>query len=411
VSELLDSTLAFCGGRRFFFKYISANDAGTSGTHQSGFYMPRTTWPLFLDCAGKRGENLESEARIHWCDGLVTDSRYEWYGEGTRSEYRLTRFGRGFSYRDDAHVGSLLVMARDSDGEFWAAVLDADDDIDSFLSHVGSDSSQAGHVLGLEDTSMVLPPARFRGNDAYLGGLEAKSMVLPLVSERDLFGQYISSSLDDFPSTEHVASQAREIQRKTHPVDELGKPDAALLDWEATEYRLFQALERRSYGPRILEPFSSVDALVEFANTVLNRRKSRAGKSLEHHLRYLFQQAHLSTTYNGETEHGNKPDFVFPGIRQYLSGSFPQSKLVFLGVKTTCKDRWRQILDEADRIGTKHLFTLQRGISANQLRQMEQKHVVLVVPESYQISFPAEFRSSLMSLKQFIEMAKERIAE
>jgi hypothetical protein len=31
-----------------------------------------------------------------------------------------------------------------------------------------------------------------------------------------------------------------------------------------------------------------------------------------------------------------------------------------LGVKTTCSDRWRQVLAEADRIQLKHLLTLHR---------------------------------------------------
>ena len=35
-------------------------------------------------------------------------------------------------------------------------------------------------------------------------------------------------------------------------------------------------------------------------------------------------------------------------------------------VKSTCKDRWRQVLSEADRIPNKHLFTLEAAISENQ---------------------------------------------
>lgn len=54
---------------------------------------------------------------------------------------------------------------------------------------------------------------------------------------------------------------------------------------------------------------------------------------------------------------------------------FPANKLVFLGAKTTCKDRWRQVLNEADRIETKYLFTLQQGISKNQLREMKHEHL------------------------------------
>jgi hypothetical protein len=40
-----------------------------------------------------------------------------------------------------------------------------------------------------------------------------------------------------------------------------------------------------------------------------------------------------------------------------------------LGSKSTLKDRWRQVLDEADRITHKHLLTLSRACrKARQMR-------------------------------------------
>jgi len=51
-----------------------------------------------------------------------------------------------------------------------------------------------------------------------------------------------------------------------------------------------------------------------------------------------------------------------------------------LTLVTTCKDRWRQVINEADRIPEKHLFTLQPTISKNQLREMTDEKVHLVVP-------------------------------
>ncbi len=49
-----------------------------------------------------------------------------------------------------------------------------------------------------------------------------------------------------------------------------------------------------------------------------------------------------------------------------------------LAVKTTCKDRWRQILNEAQRIKPKHLLTLQEGVSHRQFDEMqESKNLVL----------------------------------
>ncbi|MEA2041667.1 MAG: type II restriction endonuclease, partial [Bacteroidota bacterium] len=77
-------------------------------------------------------------------------------------------------------------------------------------------------------------------------------------------------------------------------------------------------------------------------------------------------------------------------------------KLVFLGAKTTCKDRWRQIVGEADKIPQKHLFTLQQGISANQLNEMKISGVTLVVPKPYLTSFPKQCREDIWTLDKFV---------
>ena len=104
------------------------------------------------------------------------------------------------------------------------------------------------------------------------------------------------------------------------------------------------------------------------------------------------------------TENNKKPDFLFPNIESYNDPKFDSRKLILLASKTTCKDRWRQILNEADRIETKHLFTLQQGISKNQLQEMNKYNVQLVVPKEYKSSFPKEYRSNILVLDQFIKM-------
>lgn len=78
------------------------------------------------------------------------------------------------------------------------------------------------------------------------------------------------------------------------------------------------------------------------------------------------------------------------------------------GERGSNKDRWRQVLNEADRIGTKYLFTLQPSISANQLQEMKHERVVLVIPEDNRNSFDDRYRSDLLSLKQFISIVKEK---
>ena len=73
-----------------------------------------------------------------------------------------------------------------------------------------------------------------------------------------------------------------------------------------------------------------------------------------------------------------------------------------LALKTTCKDRWRQILNEAARIGKKHLLTLQEGVSIEQHKEMEEEGVILVVPKKLMTFFPDEVRQKLLTLESFI---------
>src|SRR5271157_1349950 len=79
-------------------KFISPNDVGQTGGHQCGYYLPKSLWEMFTVHPPRKGRNAESAVQVIWQEELVTESRVKWYGKGTRSEYRLTRFGRGFPF-------------------------------------------------------------------------------------------------------------------------------------------------------------------------------------------------------------------------------------------------------------------------------------------------------------------------
>lgn len=192
------------------------------------------------------------------------------------------------------------------------------------------------------------------------------------------------------------------------------RPDAKLLSWTDVEYRLFRTIESQRLNTVISIGFSTVDEFLQCANQVLNRRKSRAGKSLEHHLAAIFNVNGVSFVEQMITEGNKKPDFVFPSADAYHDKSFPADKLVFLAAKTTCKDRWRQILVEADRFQgkTKYLCTLQRGMSTRQMDEMAAEKVRLVVPRPYIGYYPVEKQSDILDLNQFVDMVKQaQIAE
>src|SRR5690606_41593570 len=92
------------------------------------------------------------------------------------------------------------------------------------------------------------------------------------------------------------------------PYTTLFRSDSHLIGWIEAEYQLFKTIENHLYGERIKVPFESVEELVEFANIILNRRKSRAGRSLEHHLSEIFRISELSFSAQGVTEGNKRPD-------------------------------------------------------------------------------------------------------
>ncbi len=209
----------------------------------------------------------------------------------------------------------------------------------------------------------------------------------------------------EFPATIDLATNARNCYNTSFGITSKNiksNPDKVILDWLEAEFNLFKTIENDRYVKKIKTPFKTVEDLVNTANTILNRRKSRAGKSLEHHLSEIFRTFQLSFTPQAKTEDNKRPDFIFPNIESYLNSHFDSRKLIVLASKTTCKDRWRQVLNEADRVRTKHLFTLQQGISKNQLEEMYKYDVCLVVPKPFLNDFPKEFRSRILTLDIFV---------
>jgi hypothetical protein len=361
MGSILNKAIQAAQGReKSFVKYITANDTGATGSHQAGFHIHKNAWQLFFDTKGIRGSNKDKIIKIKWQNDFETESRVVYYGTGTRDEYRLTRFGKRFPYTQDENIGDLLVITKVSDTYYETFILQSDEEIDQFLVALNISSNEINGIIPRQSD--------LARSDDMLSAC---------------FINYINSLAVDFPATLELASHARDCYNKTYSVTTRQiqiNPDKEILGWLDTEYQLFKELERNRYSSRILTCFDSVQELLDTANTILNRRKSRAGKSLEHHLAEVFSIFRLAFEMQAETEDKKKPDFLFPNRGAYLNRGFDASKLVFLASKTTCKDRWRQVLNEADKIKTKHLFTLQQGISENQLREMYNSNVCLVVP-------------------------------
>lgn len=207
-----------------------------------------------------------------------------------------------------------------------------------------------------------------------------------------------------FPKTKDFSKFARDLTRDISPVD---TPDTALIEWMETEESAFRQLEKHIVQQRLREGFGEngddVDEFVRFSLSVQNRRKSRSGHAFENHIETILLANGIQFDRGAKTEGRQKPDFLFPGSKYYSNTNFPGEKLRILGAKTTCKDRWRQVLAEAKRIQRKHLITMEPAISEAQTQQMAELQLQLVVPEAIQASYQPSQAEWLMSFRDFID--------
>ena len=207
--------------------------------------------------------------------------------------------------------------------------------------------------------------------------------------------------LQHFPSGEEIIAKTVEL-RPDHSLP----PDRRILRRRECEFQIFRSVEEAIELPAIRAGFGNIGEFITRAQTVLQRRKARSGRSLELHARMLFIEEGLEEgtqfTHQPESDPGKPPDFLFPSEAAYKNPSFPTVQLRMLAVKTTCKDRWRQILNEADRVKKKHLLTLQQGVSVNQYEEMVNAGVQLVVPEPLRSTFPPSIQEHLQTIESFI---------
>ena len=219
--------------------------------------------------------------------------------------------------------------------------------------------------------------------------------LLPLLLER--FGGI-------FPRTELFSNYARSLVMDVDPIDD---PDRTLTKWFDMEEKLFFLLEQHTIRERLKKGFYNgedvdVDGFVKFSLSVQNRRKSRAGLSLENHISALLDANGIAYSHTPVTENRSKPDFLFPNITCYQDNMFPAGNLIMLGAKSTCKDRWRQVLAEADRIERKHLLTLEAAISTFQTDEMTDKNLQLVIPLSIHRTYTEKQQAWLYSVADFL---------
>ncbi len=337
-------------------------------------------------------ENTSADCKLSWYDARKNHP--------TRSEYRL--YFPGNKAINRASAGDLLIFALQADNSLLAIVCKAGSTYESqitWMFGINPERSEQfdGKLIDNSTDIKVDLSTRF-----ILDQLGIK------VKERDdthiehmivMFG-------NEFPPTNIFSQFTRETFTEC---DGIGDPDGSLIYWTDKEELLFRAFENHLISNRVKEGFGdSVDSFLRYSLSVQNRRKSRAGYALENHLEEIFNINQIHYSRGKITENQARPDFIFPDINSYHSQDFPEAKLTMLGVKSTCKDRWRQVLSEAARVQQKHLLTLEPAISTNQTNEMQAHHLQLVVPLSLHVTYDVKQQNWLISLNEFLQLVRGR---
>ncbi len=125
MTNLRDKIQLIKNAKEAFLKIISPNDAGETGGHQAGVYIPKESISFF-DFKGERGQNKDKLVSIRWSDGVETQSRVIYYGKGTRNEYRITRLGK------DLKADSLIIISKVGTDIFEANLVEKEN-VEEFL--------------------------------------------------------------------------------------------------------------------------------------------------------------------------------------------------------------------------------------------------------------------------------------
>lgn len=302
-------------------------------------------------------------------------------------------------------AGDTLFLAKDQGGVLWFIVAPE-----------GSTSEQQLFWLfGLRPEGKSFVSREFSGAEPELDF--AARFILDEIGvefeepDADKLDSIIEKFGTTFPKTAEFSDLARLTLPEVRAEDD---PDAALIAWLDHEEALFRRLERKVVSSRIEAGFvddtgTDVDGFISFSLSVQNRRKSRMGHSLENHLAAVLRAHNIRHIRGAVTEHKHKPDFLFPDLETYQAAPAEgDARLTMLGAKSTCKDRWRQVLAEAEKISRKHLLTLEPGISEPQTDQMEASSLQLVVPSPVHGSYTDAQRGWLWSVGDFIGEVRAR---
>ncbi len=349
----------------------------------------------FILLSDDEDKSISETGNITWYDARANHP--------TRSEFRL--YYTSNEVIKNSHSGDLLIVGKSSQNKLAVIVAPK-----------GSTSEKQllwlFRLADVRDSFLVKDFTNDSRDIGYAGRYILSEMGINIEEENTDFDDILLDTFGmSFPSTKTFSDFSRSTVSGSAPIDD---PDGTLIAWLEREELLFRSLERMIVSERLALGFGhdgrDVEEFIKFSLSVQNRRKARAGFSFEINIALLLTLNGVMYTRGGKTERNNKPDFIFPGVNEYHDQSFNPSLLSMLGVKTSAKDRWRQVLSEAARIPNKHLITLEPAISKNQTDDMIANNIQLIIPQPLLATYQPIQQESIITLMEFISIQRKRQA-
>lgn len=337
-------------------------------------------------------------------DPITADIQTSWYdarrqNSNRNAEWRL--YYQTCEPLDAANPGDTLYCGYLTDGRLMLLVTQAESSIDSKIKW----------LFGIENvgTNFEICDNGAQNVNAFSAQLLELLGFDPRIKDELLLNDMVSKWGYKFPTVKEFSRYSQDSLTDIDP--RIDDPDYVVIAYYEREYQLFTIFEQVVLQHEYeAEPFVSdtgrlnVPLFNEFSKRVRNRRMSRAGKSLEQHVERILIARGINFDAQAHTERDETPDFLFPSRNAYLDPRYPSKQLRMLAAKTSSKDRWRQVLSEADRITDKHLFSITpAGITVKKNKRMLDKHLHLVMPEMIRDTHPEEVRRNTMLFRDFLD--------
>lgn len=380
-----------------FIKKLARNDCAWADSaengHQNGVYIPREIresgfFPPLQNTNGDKPHIFDARFWTIWpATGETQHSTLKHYSnKGT--EMHFTRVPRGEF--NDLTPASWLIGGRleHSLGEVhhWFMVVDSASEEAELL--------ESMFALDSDYHFALFDPANLPGSEQ--GDAEQLIEELTKALSNGSLDQFIADA-SRMPKSGEFALRAQSAWLAENNLEKLdpwnipNPGDAVMRISRDIEYALYKRSEVRFRAAQVLKTVSQntdlVSAVVrgfpELDATFLSAaqtRKSRAGRSFEHHVGCVFRDGrvrHEEQVIFG----GRRPDFVLPDVSTLRSKSRDFNDAAIVSLKTTLRERWKQL--SLERInGEVFLATVDDRVTADSISDMAKNGICLVVPES-----------------------------